>query len=96
MYIKELLYDIEPIVNEQLTLENSNTYEILISNPKHVENIFKFLSETPTTLISNYLCDMYFINKSNFSKMCLEMYLLMQIVTELETYFPSEENFNSE
>lgn len=57
MYMRELFRDIEPEVYERLTNENSNDYEILISNPHYVENIFKYLSETPTTLISNYLFD---------------------------------------
>lgn len=47
--------DIEPKVYEELTSENSDDYEILITNRDYLDDLFNLLSHTSTTIISNYI-----------------------------------------
>lgn len=52
--MRELFLDVDTKVYEQLSSENVNNFEILISNVDFINQLFTLLSNTPTNIMSNY------------------------------------------
>lgn len=100
MYLGEVFRDINPTVYKQLSSENSDDYEILISNRNYINDVLILLSKTSTTIISNYLLNTkvhkYIVHIPIYSELCLEMSILKSVFGIWEHNYPTLKSTNPE